>query len=368
MESKQPKRRAKPILQINERIALLIWLIIIALLVVTLFSSNQLAEYLKNLAFIQVLDSLSKLGIIIAVVNYLLEIPKRDQQAKLEADRRQFEYWQVIDAAKSASEASADGRFTSYALRVALQNLAKERDASGQPIKIRNIDFSGADLHEIDLSNADLMICQFRYSNLSGAIFKFTKLQKSTFARARLHGADFSNSDLSDASFNNALYDKATKFPNNFNPRVMGMHEIALGVYLAETELAYAMLWDAELEKADLRRANLKGAILGQANLREANLQGAFLTGARAAGINLQGANLWGADFAKANLYQANFGNADLQAANFQDARIQGADFRGAKNMNGEQIKAAENWEKAIYDDVFFQELGLASSNHSFEK
>jgi uncharacterized protein YjbI with pentapeptide repeats len=119
---------------------------------------------------------------------------------------------------------------------------------------------------------------------------------------------------------------------------------------------------------ADLTRANLKGAILGQANLREANLQGAFLTGARAAGINLQGATLCGADFAKANLYQANLGNADLQAANFQGARIQGADFRGAKNMNGEQIKAAENWEQAIYDDVLFQELGLASNNHSFEK
>jgi uncharacterized protein YjbI with pentapeptide repeats len=363
MESKQVQRKATPSLWVRKHTTLIIWLIIIVLIVITLFFSNQLAEYLKNLTFIQVLDSLSKLGILIAVINYLLGIPKREEQAKLEAERRQFEYWQVIDAAKSAREASPDGRFTSYALRMALQNLTKERDASGQPLKIRNVDFSGADLHEIDLANADLMVSQFRYTNLSGANFRRAKLGKATFARARLHGADFSEADLTVVSFNDALYDKATKFPKDFNPQIMGMHKIAPRAYLVEAALAYAMLWDAELERSDLRGANLEGAILGNANLKEANLQGASLAQARAAGINFQGANLRGANFTQANLYQARFNNADLQEANFQGARIQGGDFRGARNITQEQIKAAENWEQAIYDDEFRQELGLILNN-----
>jgi hypothetical protein len=88
-----------------------------------------------------------KLGILVALITFFLEIPKRDEQAKLEAERRQFEYWKAIDSAKSSSEVSPDGRFTSYALRMALQNLVEEKDSSGKPLKIRNVDFSGADLH-----------------------------------------------------------------------------------------------------------------------------------------------------------------------------------------------------------------------------
>jgi uncharacterized protein YjbI with pentapeptide repeats len=337
------------------------WILILILLAITLQFSDQFSNWLKNLAFIQVLDSVSKLGILVALITFFLEIPKRDAQAKLEAERRQFEYWKAIDSAKSGSEASPDGRFTSYALRMALQNLVQEKDSSGNPLKIRNIDFSGADLHEINLAGADLMISQFRYSDLSNANFRNAALSKCTFARARLLGADFSGANLTGAAFRDALYDKHTKFPQGFNPNVMGMYKIESKASLIEANLAYALLWDVDLEKADLQRANLEGTILGGSNLREANLRQANLRQARAANIDLERACLCDADLSNANLYQAKFSHADIGGTNFQGARIQGADFRGAVNIDLEQIKAAENWEQATYDDDFCAKLGLRS-------
>jgi uncharacterized protein YjbI with pentapeptide repeats len=335
------------------------WILILILLTTTLLFSNQLSNWLKNLAFIQVLDSVGKLGILVALITFFLEIPKRDEQAKLETERRQFEYWKAIDSAKSSSEVSPDGRFTSYALRMALQNLVEEKDSSGKLLKIRNVDFSGADLHEINLAGADLMISQFRYSNLSDANFRNANLDKCTFARARLLGADFTGANLTEAAFRDALYDKHTKFPQGFNPNVMGMYKIESKASLSEANLADAMLWDVDLEKADLQRANLKGVILGGSNLRGVNLRQAYLRQARAANIDLRGACLCDADFSDANLYQVKFNHADIKGTNFQGSRIQGADFRGAINIDLEQIKAAENWEQATYDDDFRVKLGL---------
>lgn len=337
------------------------WILILVLLATTLLFSNQLSNWLRNLAFIQVLDSVGKLGILIALITFFLEIPKRNEQSKLEAERRQFEYWKAIDSAKSTSEVSPDGRFTSYALRMALQNLVEEQDPLGEPLKIRNVDFSGADLHEINLAGADLMISQFRYSNLSEANLRSTNLCKCTFARARLLGTDFSEADLTGTAFRDALYDKHTKFPKGFNPNIMGMYKIEPKASLSEANLAYAMLWEADLERANLQRANLKGAIIGgiNSNFREADLREADLRQTRAANIDLQGACLCDTDFSNANLYQAKFNNADIQGTNFQGARVQGVDFRGAINIEVDQIKAAENWEQATYDNDFRAKLGL---------
>ncbi len=358
MVSKLRKQLSRAFSWISKYANWIAWILILVLLATTLLFSNQLSNWLKNLAFIQVLDSVGKLGILVALITFFLEIPKRDEQTKLEAERRQFEYWKAIDSAKSTSEVSSDGRFTSYALRMALQNLVQEQDSSGKPLKIQNVNFSGADLHEINLAGADLMISQFRYSNLSEANFRKANLGKCTFARARVLGADFRDADLTGAAFRDALYDKHTKFPKAFNPNVMGMHKIEPKASLSKANLAYAMLWEVELEKADLQRANLKGAIIG-GNFRGANLRQAYLRQARAGNIDLQRACLCDADFSNANLYQAKFNNADIQGTNFQGSRVQGADFRGAINIDLDQIKAAENWEQATYDDSFRAKLGL---------
>ena len=86
----------------------------------------------------------------------------------------------------------------------------------------------------------------------------------------------------------------------------------------------------ANLQKADLRRANLQEADLREADLRRANLQG-----------------------------------ADLRAANLKGAYLRGANLQEATaGLTASQIKAANGWDKAYYNDYFLAELRLPS-NHN---
>jgi BTB/POZ domain-containing protein KCTD9 len=121
------------------------------------------------------------------------------------------------------------------------------------------------------------------------------------------------------------------------------------GANLFGATLQGADLSNADLQEADLGRATLQGADLGNANLQEA-----FLFGARLQGANLFGATLQGADLSNAVLQEANLGKATLQGAN-----LAGADLRGAHHLTVAQIKAAQNWARAMYDEQFRAQLGL---------
>lgn len=330
------------------------WLAITIFLLVTLLFSNQLATWLEKATFIKVLDSLSKLSLLVAVIAFLREIPKWEERAVEEAKQRQFEYWKAIDAANAARESSPDGRFTSYALKIALESLAQEHDWAGNPIRMRNIDLSGVNLEDgINLSEADLSLCKFRYANLSRADFSRTTLRRATFVRARLFGTNFYGADFGAAQkraiFKQALYDEGTIFPEGFDPEEAGAFKIAPRAFLRNTSLTKALLWDSNLEKADLEAADLERATLDGSNFKEANLQKSNLQKVKARNVNFQGANLSKADLGEANLFEAVFDNANIQQTN----------FKGAEYMSVEQIKSAHNWEQARYDDDFRKELGL---------
>lgn len=332
-----------------------IWLAIAILLLVTFLFSNQLAAWLEKFTFIKVLDSLGKLGLLIAIIAFLREIPKWEERTQEEAQRRQFEYWKVVDAAKVAREASPDKdkRFTSHALRMALENLAKERDSSGNPIRMRNIDLSGVNLEDgINLAGVDLSLSKFRYANLSGVDLSRTTLHRATFSRARIFGTNFHCADLGSdqykATFKQALYDESTVFPDNFDPENAGAFKISPEASLIKASLVKALLWDANLERADLDSADLERATLDGSNFQRSNLQRASLRGVTARNANFQGANLSNADFQGANLFDAVFSNANIQGTNFQNAEY----------VNVDQIKAAQHWEKATYDEKFCKELG----------
>ena len=333
-----------------------IWLTIAILLSITFLFSDQLATWLEKSAFIKALDSLSKLGLLIAVVAFLREIPKWKERAAEEAKQRQFEYWKVVDTAKVAREASPDKdkRFTSHALRMALENLAKECDSDGNSIRMRNIDLSGVNLEDgINLTGIDLSLSKFRYANLSGVNLSHTTLHRATFARARIFGTNFHGADLGSnqckATFKEALYDENTAFPDNFNPEDAGAFKIAPGVSLAKASLVKALLWDANLERSNLNSADLERATLDGSNFHGSNLQKANFRGVTARNANFQGANLSDADFQNANLFGAVFSHANIQRVNFQNAEY----------LSVEQIKEATNWEHALYHDDFCKELGL---------
>ncbi len=342
-----------------------IWLLILILLVMTFFFANQITTILGNFGFFNALDSISKLGIILAVIAFLREIPKWQEQAEKEAKKQRFEYWKAVDAASTARENSRDGRFVSHALRIALESLAQEKDVDGKPYKIGPIYMDGADLRGIDLGNAHLLVAAFRYTNLSEANFCDTILDTANFARARLFGTDFRNAKFQDdIYFRHALYNDATRFPEGFDPITAKAYRIAPKANLQSSMLAGAMLWDSQLEEADLREANLKAAILGSGNLRRANLQSANLQGVRAGKSNFELANFQNASLSEADFRMANFRDANLQSVDLQDVILENtdiyqADLRGARNITVDQIKLAQNWEYAKYDDDFRQKLGL---------
>ena len=66
-----------------------------------------------------------------------------------------------------------------------------------------------------------------------------------------------------------------------------------------------------------------------------------------------RGVNLEGASLEEAVLYDANLTNANLK----------GASLKNALGLFPSQVKAASNWQQALYDEEFRQELGLPVSS-----
>ena len=106
-------------------------------------------------------------------------------------------------------------------------------------------------------------------------------------------------------------------------------------------------------------RLNLKYCNLIEADLRNANLIGIDFYDSILARANLFRANLFRADLWKTSLWRANLEEANLKEAILEEANLEGANLRRAKGLTIEQVKSAQNWEKAIYDDNFRKKLGL---------
>jgi uncharacterized protein YjbI with pentapeptide repeats/energy-coupling factor transporter ATP-binding protein EcfA2 len=243
----------------------------------------------------------------------------------------------------------------------------RNTDLSGA--NLRDANLIGADLRDADLLVAELFDADLRLADLSNANLSFADLSSAELFSANLSGADLSNAnlrfadllsaDLFDTDLSSALYTPETRFPQSFDPSDQGMYLIAPNADLLGANLTGADLIGANLSGADLIDANLIGADLSGANLIGADLSGANLTGADLIGANLRDANFTGADLLGANLFSANLRGADLRGADLIDADLRDANLRGATNLTPEQVKAARNWEEAIYDEEFRRQLGL---------
>jgi BTB/POZ domain-containing protein KCTD9 len=125
-------------------------------------------------------------------------------------------------------------------------------------------------------------------------------------------------------------------------------------INLAYCYLARIILYEANLEDADLGDANFEGTVLGRANL-----EGAFLGRANLKGADLAWANLKGADLMDANLKGAILGGANLKGANLEGANLEGATlvftYLGGTNFRGANLKdtalAAANLEGAALQE-----------------
>jgi hypothetical protein len=136
------------------------------------------------------------------------------------------------------------------------------------------------------------------------------------------------------------------------------------GVRLPSARLAGASFRSANLPKIDLSGAYLAAADFSESNLKQARLVGADLRGAKfciafVRGADLSSAVLTDADLSAADLAGCKLTKALLTAANLKDANLARADLRGIRGATPEQIRAAENWRKAIFDPEMARALEI---------
>jgi len=151
------------------------------------------AYYLANWAFLEVLEYLSVLSVLIAIIFYFSEAGDRRKQ-------KHYQAWQVINTAQG--KGGSGGRIE------ALQELNMDHiplvgvDASGaflQGVQLLRANLLRCDLHAADLREANLQASNLAYANLQTANLRHAGLHGSNLMAATLEDADLVNADLSGA-------------------------------------------------------------------------------------------------------------------------------------------------------------------------
>ncbi len=187
-------------------------------------------------------------------------------------------------------------------------------------------DFTGATLSGAVLAQASLRGACFDGALLVGADLRGADLSGASLRAAHLTGADLSRADLSHADLRSASLLTAK------------LSDVtASGVVLREALLQSAVLERALLRMADLRWAHLVGARLAGADLAGACFEGAVLLMANLSGAQLSRST----DLSYAFLYQARLERTDLQRAHlsggigegFTDLALARDTWRGLKEQ-----------------------------------
>ena len=186
------------------------------------------AYFLSNWKFLEVLEYMGSLSVLVAVLFYFSESGDRTKQ-------RHYQAWQVINTAQG--KGGSGGRIE------ALQELNADR------VPLVGVDVSGSFLQGVNLENAhlvratfsaaDLRNSDFHLADFTDADLKSANLRESRLTGANFHGADLDNCDLN-------------------------------GADLSEANLA-----DAKLDDADLGGANLSGIVWSRIrSIKNANVEG----------------------------------------------------------------------------------------------
>jgi hypothetical protein len=184
-----------------------------------------LNQSMSRMDLFPVLEHLSKLSIIVALIAFVGEIPERAEQRATEQKRTNYEAWRIILA--------SEGKPPSAGRVEALEDLNKQK------IPLANTNLSGAFLSDIKLPEARL-----DGAKLNGAVLNRANLQNAVLINANLEKAALIDANLEKA----ALIDANLKYAN-----------------LLRANLTQAVLSEADLTQADLEDANLEQADLTQA-------------------------------------------------------------------------------------------------------
>jgi len=169
---------------------------------------SWMAWALGRWAFLDVLEHLGTLSVLVAVIFYFADSSNRKKQ-------KHYQAWQVVNTAqgKGGSGGRVEALEELNADHVSLIGI----EASGaflQGISLRKANLSRCDFHSSDLRNSDftdsvltdciLKDSNFRGANLSDASMESTDLRGADLTGANLRGADLSNADLDGADLRSA--------------------------------------------------------------------------------------------------------------------------------------------------------------------
>lgn len=167
---------------------------------------DEVVKWLENWTFLDALDRIGKLAILIGVVAWLLSIPSLLEARRNQRKAKIFQAWQVINMAQG--KAGSGGRSQ------ALDDLVSEGqpligiDLSGgavlRGLKLPGQDLSHANLSEADLEGANLSGAKLEEANLSAVKLKHANLSEAKLGNARLSGASLQGANLFGASMRGA--------------------------------------------------------------------------------------------------------------------------------------------------------------------
>ena len=188
---------------------------------------SWIAYFLSGWAFLEVLENIGTLSVLLAVISYFMESGDRLKQ-------KHYQAWQVINSAQS--KGGSGGRIE------ALEELAADK------VPLVGVDVSDAFLQGINLDGANLLRANLRAADVRGGRFVGAQLEYADLTSANFRGGSFEKANLTNA----VLQDSDLNGAN----------------------LSGADLRDAKLAKADLRNTNLRG--INWRNITDINLANLF--------------------------------------------------------------------------------------------
>jgi hypothetical protein len=142
-----------------------------------------IAYWLSGWAFIEVLEYVERLGILVAIIFYFVDSGNRTKQ-------RHYQAWQVINTAQG--KGGSGGRVE------ALQELL------GDKVSLVGLDVSGAYLYRVRLDKARLDRSNFHGVDARGGSFQQAKMEFADLTSANVRGGNFSKADLKNADLQDA--------------------------------------------------------------------------------------------------------------------------------------------------------------------
>jgi uncharacterized protein YjbI with pentapeptide repeats len=201
------------------------------------WNCERLSDLLEQWAFLDILGHAGRLSVLVAVVLYFAEVPKRKMQARDQQIAKHNQAWQIINAA--SGRPGSGGRIN------ALYELNRDK------VSLAGVDISKAyipslSLAEADLSDANFTMASLKRANLAGADLAGANLSQALLEHANLRDADLRHANLTDANLSYADLSNANLVEASLTGANLAQVDLK-GANLARADLCYADLWYADL-------------------------------------------------------------------------------------------------------------------------